>query len=191
MKPHTPPIGLLLAAVLLTSPGRGDAHGDEDHDAAPQRTASASALPRFAASSELFELVGVLDGRNLTLYLDHAASNAPVQAAELELELAGQTLKPQALPDGRFAVTLARPPGTGVHAVTVSVSAGDAADLLAAELDVHADPGEAAHEHADAGPGRARALGALLLVGALAALAGLGQRWRARRRRAAAAGASA
>jgi hypothetical protein len=133
----------------------------------------------------------VLDGRNLTLYLDHAASNAPVQAAELELELAGQTLKPQALPDGRFAVTLARPPGTGVHAVTVSVSAGDAADLLAAELDVHADPGEAAHEHADAGPGRARALGALLLVGALAALAGLGQRWRARRRRAAAAGASA
>jgi hypothetical protein len=66
------------------------------------------------------------------------------EVAELELELAGQTLKPQALPDGRFAVTLARPPGTGVHAVTVSVSAGDAADLLAAELDVHADPGEAA-----------------------------------------------
>lgn len=88
-------------------------------------------------------------------------------------------------------MTLARPPGTGVHAVTVSVSAGDAADLLAAELDVHADPGEAAHDkHADAGPA-SEGVGALLLVGALAALAGLGQRWRARRRRAAAAGASA
>ena len=66
---------VLLVALMLSfgaAPawaGGGHAHGD-----APV-AAAGSALPRFAAVSELFELVGVIDGRKLTLYLDRSLSN--------------------------------------------------------------------------------------------------------------------
>ena len=38
------------------------------------------------------ELVGVLDARTVTLYLDRFADNAPVEGAQLELELGGEKL---------------------------------------------------------------------------------------------------
>lgn len=43
MKPHTPPIGLLLAAVLLTSPGRGDAMATRT--TTPRRSAPRAPAP--------------------------------------------------------------------------------------------------------------------------------------------------
>jgi hypothetical protein len=122
--------------------GPGHDHGDE----APQATAGA-ALPRFAASSDLFELVGVLDGKALTLYLDRAATNEPVPQASLELELAGAKLNPKPLPDGSYAVELAQALGEGVHPVTATVTAGDDVDLLAGELDVHSAVAPDEHAH--------------------------------------------
>lgn len=60
--------GLLLGALwMATIPAQaGEGH---DHGEAPA-AAAGSALPRFSAGSELFELVGVLNGKQLTLYLD-------------------------------------------------------------------------------------------------------------------------
>jgi len=133
-------LGLLLASAQA---GPGHDHGD---DAAP--AAVGTALPRFAASSELFELVGVLDGRRLTLYLDRAETNEPVSGAQLELELAGQKLAVKALPDGSYQSELAAVPASGVHALTASVSAGDDSDLLAGELDLRGGAHEA---HAEQG----------------------------------------
>ena len=135
---------LLIALALLLPhslvlPAWADPGHDHDHDA-PR--ASAPAQPRFVASSELFELVGVLDGKALTLYLDRAESNEPVTAATLELELAGARLKPQPQADGSFRAELAAVPAAGVHPVTATVMAGEDADLLAGELDLHAE----AHE---------------------------------------------
>lgn len=67
----------------------GDGH---DHgEAAP--TATGPALPRFAAVSDLFELVGVLNGKQITLYLDRAADNSPVTEAQIELEIGGKKFK--------------------------------------------------------------------------------------------------
>ena len=84
-----------LAAVLIgySLPAiAGDGH---DHgDAAP--AATGTALPRFAAVSETFELVGVLDGKQVTLYLDRFADNAPVRGAQIELEIAGAKFKAEA-----------------------------------------------------------------------------------------------
>ncbi|MFO1250957.1 MAG: hypothetical protein U1E77_07415 [Inhella sp.] len=88
MNPKHLLIALALLPVHPAWAGPGHDH-DHDHDA-PR--ASAPAQPRFVASSELFELVGVLDGKALTLYLDRADSNEPVTAATLELELAGAKL---------------------------------------------------------------------------------------------------
>ena len=68
---------LIAAAPLATQAGEGHDHGE-----APA-TPTGSALPRFAATSDTFELVGVLDGHDLTLWLDHAADNSPVEGASL------------------------------------------------------------------------------------------------------------
>ena len=63
-----------LALVgAVASAGEGHDHGDEAPGAA-----SGPASPRFTAASELFELVGVIDGKRLTVYLDHAATNQPI-----------------------------------------------------------------------------------------------------------------
>ncbi|MBH9576584.1 hypothetical protein [Inhella proteolytica] len=140
MNPQHLLIALALLLVHPTWAGPGHDH-DHDHDAP---NASAPAQPRFVASSELFELVGVLEGKALTLYLDRADSNAPVTAATLELELAGAQLKPQPQADGSFRAELAAVPAAGVHAVTATVMAGEDADLLAGELDLH---GQAHEEH--------------------------------------------
>ncbi len=88
MKSTHPLAALSLAAFLLGAGLPAVAGPGHDHgDAAP--AATGSALPRFAAVSETFELVGVLDGKQVTLYLDRFADNAPVRGAKIELEIAG------------------------------------------------------------------------------------------------------
>ena len=166
--------GLLLAAFwMATMPAQaGDGH---DHGEAPAAAAGPS-LPRFSAASELFELVGVLNGKQLTLYLDHASSNAPVKDAKLELELGGRKLSPKTHGEGEFELTLDEAPKTGVSPVTVTVSTASETDLLAGEIDVHA----AAHAHAEPA-GRRNTL----VVGAVAVLLlALAAAWGLRRSRA-------
>lgn len=128
--------GILLLALFF-----GPAvHADEGHshdDAAA--SATGPALPRFTATSDLFELVGVLDGQTLTLYLDHAADNSPVKDARLEVEVGGTplTLKPHG--DGEFEAVLTAAPKPGQTPVTATVITTAESDLLAGELDIHED----------------------------------------------------
>lgn len=136
-RPSTAAALALAAALCLSLPARAaDDHG-HDHGDAPA-AAGGSALPRFAATSELFELVGVLDGKTLTLYLDHTATNAPVTGATLALEFAGRALPLQPRGDGEFEATLPEVPPPGVIPVTATVTTAQDADLLAGELDLHA-----------------------------------------------------
>ncbi|MBA4342300.1 MAG: hypothetical protein C0423_09120 [Methylibium sp.] len=122
----------------------GEGH---DHGEAPA-AAAGPALPRFSAASELFELVGVLNGKQLTLYLDHAASNAPVKDAKLELELGGRKFSPKAHGEGEFELTFDEAPKPGVTPVTATVSTASDADLLAGELDIHEEVhADEAHVH--------------------------------------------
>lgn len=137
-----------LAAALLsvgtpTLAGEGHDHGN----AAPSVTGSA--LPRFAAVSETFELVGVLDGRQVTLYLDRFADNAPVRGAQIELEIAGVKFKAEAHGDDTYEVVLKEAPKPGVLSITATVTAGAEMDLLAGELDLNeaAHAAEHAHNH--------------------------------------------
>lgn len=123
----------VIAALVLPSLARaGDGH---DHgDAAP--APSGPALPRFAATSDLFELVGVLNGKQITLYLDRTADNSPVTDAQIELDIAGAKLKVEKHEDAYEAV-LAAEPKPGVLPITATVTAGKDVDLLAGELDLH------------------------------------------------------
>lgn len=143
-------LNTLLATVILvatssTSPAwAGEGH---DHGEAPATQAGAT-LPRFVAESDLFELVGVLDGRHLSLWLDRAADNSPVRNAKLELELGGVKVPVTAHGEGEFEATLAQPLAPGEIAVAATVMAGEETDLLAGDLDIHAETEMAEDDHA-------------------------------------------
>jgi len=168
---------LLCAALVvaaLLAPG-GTARAGEGHDHGSEAPAPAgAALPRFAAVSEVFELVGVLDGRQITLYLDRAADNSPVRDAAITLEIAGRPFKAEAHGDAEYEVVLPEAPAPGVLPITATVTAGDELDLLAGELDLHAP----AHAEA-AAPARSARVYAAWFAGGIAVLALLG--WGTRR----------
>lgn len=150
MNLHHTLAALLVAATFLGSPawaGEGHDHGE----AAP--AAVGQALPRFSAVSETFELVGVLSGKQITLYLDRFGDNSPVRGAQIELEIGGAKFKAEASKgqqgEDEYEVVLPEAPKEGVLPVTATVTAGTEVDLLAGEFDIHeaAHADEAAHTH--------------------------------------------
>ncbi len=155
------------AALLLggNAAWAADDHG-HDHGEAPA-TAAGPALPRFAAVSETFELVGVLSGKQLTIYLDRFADNSPVKDARLELEIDGAKMKAEPHGEGEFEVMLAEAPKAGVLSVTATVVSGKESDLLAGEFEIR----EAAHVDAQVPRWRrvvSSAIAGLLALGFLA-----------------------
>lgn len=165
MQPFSLVSALSLALVLGFTPLWALADDGHNHGEAPA-TAAGPAMPRFAATSDLFELVGVLDGQKLALYLDHAGDNSPVKDAQLELDIAGTRVPVTGVAEGEFQAALAAPLAEGVSPVTATVVAGSDTDLLAGEIDVHA----AAHAHVEP-TGRRNALVAGTVAAVLLALA--------------------
>lgn len=132
-------VALTIATLFAAQAVQADA-GHDHGPAAPN--AAGPGLPRFAAASELFELVGVVNGTQLTLYLDRSDDNSPVKGAQLELELGGTKLDVKPGANGEFTATLAQALKPGVTPVTATVTAGTESDLLAAEIAV-AEPAQA------------------------------------------------
>jgi hypothetical protein len=163
-----------LALPLLAHAGPGHDHGDSTP------AVSGPALPRFAAESELFELVGVLDGRRLALYLDRSADNTPVLGAKIELEIAGAKFVAQKHSEqaDAYEVLLSADPKPELLPVTATVTAGSEIDLLAGELDLHdhAQADQAVHVHSwqeyvGWATGAAAGLGMLVMLGRRLAIA--------------------
>lgn len=138
---------LFVAATFLGAPAWAS-EGHDHGDAAP--AAVGQALPRFSAVSETFELVGVLSGKQITLYLDRFGDNSPVRGAQIELEIGGTKFKAEKQGEDEYEVVLPDAPKEGVLPVTATITAGNAVDLLAGELDIHeaAHADEAAHTNA-------------------------------------------
>ncbi len=125
-------LAALLAMLSLTTQA-GDGH---DHGEAPA-AAAGPALPRFAAISDTVELVGVLDGHDLSLWLDHAADNSPVTDARLELMVGGVKVEVDQQEPGVFMAELAQEPAEGELAIVALVVTGQQRVPLSAELDIH------------------------------------------------------
>lgn len=139
-----------LACVAWIAVAALPAWAGEGHDHGEAPVASGGpALPRFVAVSETFELVGVVNGKQLTLYLDRYADGSPVTDAKLELELGGVKVPVKPHAAGEFEATLAQALKPGHIPVAATVIAGTESDLLAGELDIAEDAHSeaAAHSH--------------------------------------------
>jgi hypothetical protein len=155
-----------IATAFLASAAA--AHGGEDHGDGAAPAIAGDVAPRAAAQSAEFELVAVLTEGKLTLYLDRYADNAPVPDAEVEVESGSFKAVAAQVAPGVYSLPgriFAQP---GRHPMTISVQAGDAADLLTATLDIAPPAADAEHAH---GWGEWTALGAAGVL--LAAGAGL------------------
>jgi len=136
------------AAVLVLSTAAGPvrASGDHGHDHGHDHggaVAAGTASPRMDAHSDLFELVGVLDNGQMTVYLDRYASNEPVTGAKIEFEAGANkgVATPQA--DGTYLIKFDALGKPGPLAFSFTVTAGADTDLLAAELEI---PDSHAHD---------------------------------------------
>jgi cobalt-zinc-cadmium efflux system membrane fusion protein len=110
----------------------GDSSDGHTHGGAVPPEVIADVAPRTSAQSDEFELVAVLAEGKLTLYLDRYADNAPVPDAEVEVESGAFKAVAAQIAPGVYSVpgqVFAQP---GKHPLTISVQAGDAADLLTA-----------------------------------------------------------
>jgi len=147
----------------MASPGHD--HGDKP------AAATGTASPRVSAHSDLFELVGKVEGNSLKIYLDRYDTNEPVTDAQIEVEVG--SIKGIALKQADGSYTFVNDVFTkpGDLAVSFTVVAGKDADLLAGDLKI-ASP---ADDHAHDGSAKpwllwaAYAGAALLLVAALIA----------------------
>ena len=90
--------------------------------------------PRVVMQADLFEAVGILKGRTLEIFIDHAATNAPVHNAQIELVLNGEKVAVELHAEGEFDAIV---PGSMIGqnmAVAMRVDAGDQSDMLSGEL---------------------------------------------------------
>ena len=92
-----------------------------------------AAAPRLESRSENFELVGVVRGDRLVVFMDRYASNDPVTDATIEINAQGATVPAQPQSDGTFLVTAPwlSQPGT-VDLVFVVTAGGTSRDFLRA-----------------------------------------------------------
>ena len=149
---------LLLTPAVWASPGH-------DHGDAPAASVG-TASPRVTSHSDLFELVGVVEKGEMTIFLDRYATNEPVKDAKIDVEIGNIKGVAAVQPDGSYLFkndVLAKP---GELAVSFTVIAGKDADLLAGDLKIGSPVDDHAHDAADKPWMRwaAYAGGALLLI---------------------------
>lgn len=123
-------IAVMLSLGLAAPSQADDGHG---HGEAPAATGQA-ASPRVQAHSDLFELVGVVDEGQMTIYLDRFGTNEPVAGAKIEFESGAIKGVAQEQPDGTYLAKLQAPFKEGEHPFSFTVAAGSDTDLLAGDL---------------------------------------------------------
>lgn len=132
-----------FASSTIAGPGHS---GDEGHaHDAPQSGSSQS--PRVVATSEAFQLVGILKAGKLVIYLDSEPDNAPVLKAKVTVTAGGATTTAEALPDGTYEIGAgAEWSKPGEHEMQFSIAAGGKNDLLAGVITIP-DRGKPAASH--------------------------------------------
>lgn len=149
-----PAVAVGLAIALSTAVASPGAHGPNgEHLDAPGATiASTGSIPRFEAKSEVFEMVGRLQGGELSMFINRYVTNEPVNNAKVEVELGALKAVASfhadqgdyAVADEAFLKAVSAP---GEHALVVTLVAGDEADLLEGTLAVTPQTDSLSHAH--------------------------------------------
>lgn len=111
------------------------AHEGHKHENESKPRSNVAAAPTLTAVSENYELVAIVQDRQMTIYLDQFASNAPIIDADLEFDFSGTVVKATRNPDGTYVATL--PKNIDLKRslpVTVTIVAPTGADLLSGDL---------------------------------------------------------
>jgi hypothetical protein len=157
-------LSLIVGLCLGEAPRTASGHGEQ---AAAPATPGVSLSPRLAARSSDFELVGVAQGRTLSIYLDRSADNQPVIGAKLDVEVDGQTMSATAEPSGIYTLSANWVAQAGHHDVIFTILSDQSSDLLAGTLEIPSAPAAANS------PGNGGVLQALSIDNILAFLLGM------------------
>ena len=131
-------VGALCIVAGMTAPAA--AHEGHDHGAPPPAVAVAS-TPRVAIQSDAYELVGVLSGDRLRLFLDRFGSNEAVSDAAILVTIGGdEEVRAEPAPDGAFTVPSRKFTGQGPLEMIFAVTAASGDDLLIGTLQLPAEP---------------------------------------------------
>ncbi len=144
-------LGLLTFLVVPATAHEGHDHGT------PPPAAVTTSNPRVVAQSDAYELVGILRGDKLGLYLDRFATNEPVTDAKIAVTVGGdEEVQAQAAPDGTYTLASPKLAGEGPLELIFAITAPSGDDLLIGTLQLPAKPVAAAPA-----PGRSSPLQAL------------------------------
>ncbi|MBC3872884.1 hypothetical protein [Undibacterium flavidum] len=142
---------LMMFLISLSMMSEANAHGNDDHEHAAPAASIIQVAPRASAQTEDFELVVVLQGRSLIIYLDRFANNELVAGAQIEVE-SGNALNAPAkqIAPGVYVLELAKGvfDKAGKYPLAISVQAGEIGDVMAASLEIP-DLSEQEHAHAE------------------------------------------
>ena len=136
-----------LAVVLSTFFSFAWAGERHDHGEAPT-AATGTAAPRLTSHSDLFELVGMVEGNEMKIYLDRFTTNEPVTDAKIEVEIGNIKGIAAAQADGSYIFKNDVFTNPGDLSVSFTVIAGKDADLLAGDLKIDGPIDDHAHDEA-------------------------------------------
>jgi cobalt-zinc-cadmium efflux system membrane fusion protein len=130
--------GALFFALLACVTTAGvTAHEGHDLEAAAAPGASRS-QPRLVTDSETYELVAVLEGQRLVIYLDRFEDNTPVTDAHVAVSINDETTAAEAAADGTYAVASRLFERGGLFELVFDIKAPEGDDLLIGKLSLPA-----------------------------------------------------
>ena len=138
---------VIFSVVLNTFFSYAWAGEGHDHGDAPA-AATGIAAPRLTSHSDLFELVGMVEGNEMKIYLDRFATNEPVTDAKIEVEIGNIKGIAAAQADGSYIFKNDVFTKPGDLSVSFTVIAGKDADLLAGDLKIDGPIDDHAHDEA-------------------------------------------
>jgi RND family efflux transporter MFP subunit len=150
-----------LAAFLLI-PSVSRAHEGHDHDDSARAALASSTYPRVTAQSELCEVVGILKGDRLLIYLDRTATNEPVTDAKVRVTIGdGEAVDAAPAGNGVYAVSSPRLTGAGSVEVVFAITASSGDDLLVGAMTLPKADAPGAGASRTAGPTVSRWIAAI------------------------------
>ena len=135
-------LGALIVVVgALLAPLTPIVQAHEGHDHGPAESIAGPVAPRVVARSEVFELVGVLRGERLVIYLDRFATNEPVTTADIAVTIgdATEAVNAEWAAEGTYALTSPQFKTAGALELVFSITGEAGDDLLAGTLTVPQD----------------------------------------------------